>query len=390
MALQTTASHADNTSAPPATTNPAAIGLTLEELATAKGLDVNFLKQMGVSTMPYQGAKAVRISYCDGQGAVLGTRYRTALDGKQRFRWKSGDHVQLYGMPWLDHARKQGWVLVVEGESDCWTAWSHGLPAVGVPGKSTWRTEWAPLLGGLDVYVWEEPEAESFTRLIAQDILDAKVIIAPDGLKDISEAHVAGIEVVSWLADLRASATPVAAILDEERSTAIAEAKLASGSVLDEQDILARVERSVRAMGFGGDAGPVKLSYLSATSRLLQGDEGSILPHVLLLGPPSAGKSFIQRAVVAHLPDEAVHVIDAGSPRALIYDGADLRHKLLVFGEADSLPAGEDNPAASAIRNLLQDGNLHYDVVERDPTTGQQGVRHIEKHGPTVLLTTST
>jgi len=90
------------------------------------------------------------------------------------------------------------------------------------------------------------------------------------------------------------------------------------------------------------------------------------------------------------MPPEAYHTIRAGSPRALIYDEADLTHRALIFGEADSLPAGEDNPAASAIRNLLQDHALHYDVTFQDPDTGQFAVKAIRKPGPTVLITTST
>ena len=89
-------------------------------------------------------------------------------------------------------------------------------------------------------------------------------------------------------------------------------------------------------------------------------------------------------------PGEAKHTIDAGSPRVLIYDDAELRHRLLCFGESDSLPAGEDNPAASAIRGLLQDNRLHYQVPVRDRETDQFVVRDIDKPGPTAFLTTST
>ncbi|MFC1980419.1 hypothetical protein ACFLVS_06255 [Chloroflexota bacterium] len=90
------------------------------------------------------------------------------------------------------------------------------------------------------------------------------------------------------------------------------------------------------------------------------------------------------------MPNEAYHVIDAGSPRVLIYDDAELQHKVLIFSEADSLPAGEDNPAASAVRNLLQNHHLHYVVTVRDPMTGDYTTREVDKPGPTTLITTST
>jgi hypothetical protein len=89
------------------------------------------------------------------------------------------------------------------------------------------------------------------------------------------------------------------------------------------------------------------------------------------------------------MPPESYNKIDAGSPRVFIYDDFDYRHRVAIFSEADSLPAGEDNPAASAIRNMLQDHNLHYKVTQTDPETGQFVVREINKLGPTVLVTTA-
>jgi hypothetical protein len=79
-----------------------------------------------------------------------------------------------------------------------------------------------------------------------------------------------------------------------------------------------------------------------------------------------------------------------------IYSSEDLQHRIVVFTEADSLPIGEvgngksladgdsRSTAASALRNLASDGYLSYDIVERDPETGQYGTRHIKKEGPTL------
>jgi len=54
----------------------------------------------------------------------------------QRFAWEKGNHTMLYGLDRLNEIKKLRWVLLVEGESDCWTLWSHPLPALGIPGKS--------------------------------------------------------------------------------------------------------------------------------------------------------------------------------------------------------------------------------------------------------------
>jgi hypothetical protein len=166
--------------------------------------------------------------------------------------------------------------------------------------------------------------------------------------------------------------------------------KARAAPILAAADPLEVFGAAVRTAGYGGDPGPALLTYLVAASRVLGVRRGEMLPHLLLVGPPGAGKNYLIQTILQFLPAAAYHSIDAGSPRALIYDRADLRHRALIFGEADSLPAGEDNPAASAIRNLLQDHHLHYQVTVRNPKTGDFVVRHVEKPGPTVLITTAT
>ena len=126
------------------------------------------------------------------------------------------------------------------------------------------------------------------------------------------------------------------------------------------------------------------------TTRLLMMRRGSMPAHLLLLGPSSAGKNWLVAVNTISMPASAHHVIPAGSAKALIHDHAPLQHRLVIFGEADSLPAGEDNPAASAIRNLLTDHHLWYALPVRHPQTGRCETERITRPGPSVLITTST
>jgi hypothetical protein len=87
------------------------------------------------------------------------------------------------------------------------------------------------------------------------------------------------------------------------------------------------------------------------------------------------------------MPPSAYHLEKAGSARALIYGDSDFQHKTVVIAEADSIP--EEGPAASAARSIAADNCMTYDVVERDPESGRFTTRHIEKPGPTGLITTS-
>jgi hypothetical protein len=243
---------------------------------------------------------------------------------------------------------------------------------------------------GLDVVVWQEPGAEDLVTRIAADLPDARVIVAPPGIKDISEAHVRGEDVAALVNRLIREAPPVQSLRQKGPRDRQLAAHQAALPVLAHPDALELVEAELRAQGYGGDPRGPLLGYLAATSRVLAWRRGSILSHLLFVGPSSGGKNAAIQAALRLVPDEAVHVIDAASPRVLIYDDAPLEHRIVVFSEADSLPAGEDNPAASAIRNLLQDGRLHYRVTIRDSTTGSYKVHEVDKPGPTVLITTST
>jgi hypothetical protein len=367
-------------------------GVTLAVLAEAKHLPVDFLKSLGLSDISYNRQPAIRIPYYGEDGTEVAMRFRLALTAEAgpRFRWRKGDRPIPYGLNRLEEIRKAGWVLLVEGESDCWTCWFHNIPAIGAPGKSIWPPAWGEYLHGLDVFVWQEPGAEDCTVRVLATAPDLHYIPAPDSIKDISEAHIQGLDIASWLEGLKAKAESGKGLKERAANGQMAVAYEAARHVIEAEDPLELVVGAIQGLGYGGDLKPALITYLAATSRLLAMRDGAMPVHLLLTGLTSAGKNYTLSRVLLLLPDEAYHIIDAGSPRVLIYDDAALQHRVLVFSEADSLPAGEDNPAASAIRNLLQDHHLHYSVTIRDPVTGHYVVREVDKPGPTVLITTST
>ena len=172
----------------------------------------------------------------------------------------------------------------------------------------------------------------------------------------------------------------------------VEELRQAAMSVLTADDPLLVIQEEIRTLGYGGDIKAPLITYLAATSRVLGMRPGSMPVHLLLMGPPSAGKSYTLQIVLRLLPEEASYRIDAGSLRVLIYDSEadDLRHRVIIFSEADSLPKGEDNPAASALRTLMQENRLNYKVTITDASTGRFGVQEISKPGPSVVITTST
>jgi len=376
--------------------SPGPAGLTVEALAEAKGLPAEFLRGLGLTTVKLQGRPAVVIPYYDRDGNESAVRYRLALQGEARFRWRRGSRVLPYGLDRLEKARKAGYVVLVEGESDSWVCWLNGIPALGIPGASTWRPDWAGHLDGLKVYVWKEPDrgGDTLATAVLRDIPQALVIQPPAGAKDLADLWFRTgrdpekfrAELSALMARARSGAQLRAEALSAEARTLYEKAR----PVLEAPDPLALVAAELRRLGYGGDLRPALLLYLAATTRLLRVRLGSMPTHVQVVGPPSGGKSYTVTLVLRLLPPEAWVEVPAGSPRVLIYAEWETAHRLVVFGEADSLPSGEDNPAASAVRSLLQDNVLAYDVVERDPETGRFTVRHIDRPGPTVLVTTTT
>ena len=64
-------------------------------------------------------------------------RIRTALSAKEGSTWSKGKEPLVpYGVWRLAGSRELGYLVLVEGESDCWTLWHHDLPALGLPGAT--------------------------------------------------------------------------------------------------------------------------------------------------------------------------------------------------------------------------------------------------------------
>ena len=200
--------------------------LRLKEFALKKRLPEDFLKQEGVTENRFpDGVVATDFHYLDQAGKLSAIRHRFANRGDKKFRWRKGDQVGLYGLWKLAQIAAAGWCLLVEGETDALTCWLHGLPALGIPGKKTWSRAKVSLgqagleiLRGLQVYLWEEPDAgvrspkNPLQRLLRdevfEDLPNLLVIPAPAGYKDLSEAHCQRQEIKTVVADLKRRARP--------------------------------------------------------------------------------------------------------------------------------------------------------------------------------------
>jgi len=370
-----------------------AAGCTLAAYAAAKRLPESFLRDLGLSDISYQRAPAVRIPYRNPDGTEAAVQYRVRLakgaGSDDRFRWKSGAKARLYGLDRLDRARERGHITIVEGASDCQTLWFHDVPAIGLPGAGNWNDgRDAAHLDGIDtIYVVIEPDAggAAVTGWLATSAIRDRVrLVDLSPYKDPSALHIDEPDRFRerWQIAIDA-AIPWTEQAAKETSAEAADAWASCQDLARDPNILARVQSAMRARGYAGDLTPPTLGYVALTSRLL--DRPLNLAFVAQSG---AGKNRALDAGTELVPPEAFYLVKAASSRTLVYNDEDFEHRVVIFGEADSIP--EDGPAATAIRNLAADNVMEYEVVERDEQTGKWGTRKISKPGPTGLMTTST
>lgn len=165
------------------------IRFTVKAYAQAKGLEVEKLKEWGLR----DGRTGVEIPYFGEQGEELAVRTRSALRGQNRFRWRKGDKPIPYGLWQLQNYSRER-LFLVEGESDCHTLWQAELPALGLPGKETFKSNWVGYVKSFkELVIIQEPGARGAVLTIASKIaaqskdIDLYALKLP--AKDVSNLH---------------------------------------------------------------------------------------------------------------------------------------------------------------------------------------------------------
>jgi hypothetical protein len=363
----------------------------LANYGAAKGLPVDFLVGLGLSDVNYLGRPAVRIPYAGADGTEGPVRFRLALgtgaDGTDdRFRWKSGSKLQLYGLNRLAAARRDGSITLVEGESDAQTLWLHSEPAVGVPGANNWREERDAShlddIGTINVVVEADSGGAALLNSLKRSRLRDQIRVVRLGAhKDVSGLYLADPEHFHerW-EQAKGEAEPLTAIMvregQERRLRLAAEAE----ALAQQPDILAVLAAVIHRAGVVGEDRAVKLLYLVTTSRLLDRPVSAVVK-----GPSSAGKSYVAEQVLRFFGASAYYSLSSMSERALAYSEEPLSHRMLVVFEAAGLAS---DFASYLLRSLLSEGCIRYETVEKTP----EGLkpRLIVREGPTGAIITTT
>lgn len=129
-------------------------------------------------------------------GHVVGIKFRD-LSGNDRMKYDqpAGQQARLFNTRAL--VTDADSIVVTEGEMDAISCHVLGIPAVAVPGASSWneRRHWRLFEGFRRVVLFRDNDdagSELVKKVLASD-LPVHVLSPPQHLKDINEALVAGL-----------------------------------------------------------------------------------------------------------------------------------------------------------------------------------------------------
>lgn len=162
----------------------------LLDLSTTKNLPEAFLRSTGIEATKYAGRPAIAIPYHDRNNEFVHHRYRMTDDSNSpRFRSEAGSKNIPYGRQFLDKWDPK-YLLLVEGESDCWTAWYHNIPCLGIPGATNYTCLTKEDVEGFEtVYIWEEPD-KAGERFLTGSAAHLETIGYRGHIKRVSTQHI--------------------------------------------------------------------------------------------------------------------------------------------------------------------------------------------------------
>lgn len=122
-----------------------------------------------------------------GRLTVVSIRFRCAVadcthQGHGKYMTSPGDRPRLYNTP--DLLVPSPRAAITEGEFDAAVASAAGIPAVGVPGSTSWQPWFRePFLGYEVVYILADGDdpGRKFASTVARQLPNAKVIQYPPG-----------------------------------------------------------------------------------------------------------------------------------------------------------------------------------------------------------------
>ena len=269
---------------------------TLSDYARYKGLPVTELEGFGMQESRYGGRCRLVIPYLDEDGNQVSIRYRNSLVGDNRFEWKKGANICLYGLWKLQHAYDAGHIILVEGESDCHTLWSCGFPAVGVPGATNWKEE-RDAVHFEDIpkiYLVREPDqgGDTLVEKLRTSSIAVKVRVINLGeCKDPSELYLDDPDAFyERFQKILASAIPLNEVSRRRDKRLSAELFQICRDIAEHENILELFEQDIARLGVIGERENAGILYLALTTRFFDNPVS-----IVVKGQSSTGKILCGR-----------------------------------------------------------------------------------------------
>lgn len=152
-------------------------------------------------------------------------------------------------------------------------------------------------------------------------------------------------------------------------------------ALLNAPDLIEQIATDIELLGYTGERTNKLICYIAAVSRKLQEPLS-----VLIQSRSAAGKSALQDAILALVPDEDSLHYSRVTDQALFYKEEDaLMHKLLAIEEADGMGG-----AAYSIRAMQSAKKLTVAATGKDPSTGKMRTEEYTVKGPLAVMLTTT
>ncbi len=151
-------------------------------------------------------------------------------------------------------------------------------------------------------------------------------------------------------------------------------------------DLIERMLRQVQATGVVNERELIVLTYVAATSRVLDKPV-----NIVAKGASSSGKSFTITRTLELIGADFVNHLTSSSALSLVYDDRPLAHTVLFINEANQLQADENSTYAMLVRSLISEGRIVHQTTVEDPDSPKgRRVERIEREGPISLFLTTT
>ena len=187
---------------------------------------------------------------------------------------------------------------------------------------------------------------------------------------------------VLMVCEERAEEAILAAQAPEEQAVVLSDAERAAAlGLLTDPKLVNRIVGDFDHAGVVGEAANCLVGYLAAVSRKLDRPLA-----VIVQSTSAAGKSALQDAVLAMVPEEERVSFSAMTGQSLFYMAeSDLAHKVLAVSEEEVAER-----ASYALKLLQSEGELSIASTGKDGTTGRLVTHTYRVRGPVAIFLTTT